>query len=40
MIAAGDLVLDGSGRLRVARNAHRLLDCGDPLSTACSDWMP
>lgn len=40
MIAAGDLVLDGSGRLRVARNATRLHQCGDPLSTACSDWMP
>src|SRR5690349_1995500 len=40
-VASGELRLDGGGAaLRVARNATRLHQCGDPLSTACSDWMP
>lgn len=41
MLAASDLRLDGgSANLRVARNATRLHQCGDPLSTACQEWMP
>lgn len=41
MIGSGDLRLDGGGAaLRVARNVSRLKQCGDPLSTACQDWMP
>jgi hypothetical protein len=41
MAAGGELRLDSGGAaLRVARNATRLLECGDPLSTACAHWMP
>ena len=41
MSANGLLALLGSGSLRVARNATRLEDCGDPLSTTCQEgWMP
>ena len=40
MAAAGELRLDGSGNLRVARNAERLNRCGDPLSTACQEFLP
>ena len=39
--ATGQLRLDGGGaNLRVARNVSRLHNCGDPLSTACQEWMP
>lgn len=41
LAAAGDLVLNGEASLRTARNAGRLENCGDPISTACADsWMP
>lgn len=35
------MVMNMLGPLRVARNAERLDNCGDPISTACQDtWMP
>lgn len=41
MAANIPMVMNMEAPLRVARNAGRLEDCGDPLSTACQEgWMP
>lgn len=41
MAADIPMVMSMEGALRVARNAERLENCGDPLSTACQEgWMP
>lgn len=41
MAADIPMVMNMEAALRVARRAHRLEDCGDPLSTTCQDgWMP
>lgn len=39
MATAGVLELTGVGALKVARFARRLVECGEPLTTYCQDWI-
>ena len=39
MAASGSIEFSGSADLFVARNIGRLVNCGDPVSTMCQDWL-